>query len=136
MPTSEKKKVSRVGVYGVALQQDQILLVTQKHGPYANKYDLPGGGIEFGESVEETLRREFLEEVSMTFSTMQFFENLTVTIDYFHQIGLIYSVTNTEVQPEHFSSEFLENRWVSLASLSQDQLSPFGWKVILKLRGH
>jgi 8-oxo-dGTP diphosphatase len=96
----EKRKYSRIGVYGLASRDDTILLITQKNGPYAGKFDFPGGGIEFGETVEQTLRREFEEEINMYFQTMEILRNLTVTIEVpsikgedpytFHQIGLIY----------------------------------------------
>ncbi len=35
------------GVYGVYIQNAQILLIKKARGPYRGMYDLPGGGIEF-----------------------------------------------------------------------------------------
>jgi 8-oxo-dGTP pyrophosphatase MutT (NUDIX family) len=58
-----------------------LLVVRQKRGPYAGKLDFPGGGIEFGESAELALRREFSEEVAMEFDSLQLIDNLTATVD-------------------------------------------------------
>lgn len=94
-------QIIRTGAYGVAIQNEKILLITQQSGPYKGKFDLPGGRIEFGETIEETLRREFYEEVSMQFESMVLLCNLTEKIDatndrhsyLFHRIGLIYAIS-------------------------------------------
>lgn len=54
----------RIRVAGILVKDDQILLV--RHEKNGNSYWLlPGGGIEFGESAEEALVREFQEEVGL-----------------------------------------------------------------------
>src|SRR5690349_13813850 len=52
------------GVYGVILSEDksQILVVKKTRGPYTGWYDLPGGAMNEGETEEETLQREIMEE--------------------------------------------------------------------------
>ncbi len=52
--------------YGICVNQDQVLLVRSR----ADRYDpplwwLPGGGIDFPESPEEAVIREFLEETNL-----------------------------------------------------------------------
>jgi len=64
------RKISRTGVYGVAKENGNILLVIQKSGPFAELFDLPGGGIEFGEDPNQALHREFIEETGMDFRSM------------------------------------------------------------------
>lgn len=127
--------VTRVGVYGVALKNSKMLLIEQPLGPYAGKFDFPGGGIEFGESVEEALRREFAEEVAMTFDACFLLDNLTA-ITYvpkigdrepftFYQIGLIYRVEGLRSLKEYGD---LQYNWVDLSRLTQEQCSPLLWQ--------
>jgi len=60
---NDKKQIrNRMAV--VIVEQEKILLV--QHEKYGRKYWLvPGGGVEFGESLAETGRRELLEETGL-----------------------------------------------------------------------
>lgn len=62
---NKSMKTTHFGIYGIAFNKDQdkILLVKKTRGPYTGLYDLPGGTPEKDESYDETLIREFLEEV-------------------------------------------------------------------------
>jgi 8-oxo-dGTP pyrophosphatase MutT (NUDIX family) len=135
------KKVTRVGVYGVALQNESILLITKgdKHIP-PDQLDLPGGGFEFGETSEEALRREFREEVGMTFKSMRLLDNLTSTTDIleanppytFHQIGQIYEVYGWEAIPGAVTEHAYA--WYPLDSINTKLLTPFAEVFIQRLR--
>ncbi len=58
------KEVTRThrGIYGYIEQDDKIMLIIKKRGPYTGMYDLPGGSPEDGENEEQTLKREIKEE--------------------------------------------------------------------------
>lgn len=140
-PQSNFEKISRTGVYGVAMQEDKMLLIKQKKGPYAGRFDLPGGGIEFYETVEQALRREFLEEVSMTFDSMQWMDCLTSTATFpstkkqgsqmiFNRIGLIYKVNGLQSHQMDAHPEALQFTWMDPTQLSEENTSHFLWQMI------
>lgn len=57
---SVKEMSFRISVYGVVINGNTVLLVPQWDG-----YDIPGGGIELGETTEEALKREIYEETGL-----------------------------------------------------------------------
>jgi mutator protein MutT len=54
--------VLRPAAYAIIVNEGRLLLLTLRH---SGKYHLPGGRIEAGERVEETLRREIEEETGI-----------------------------------------------------------------------
>ncbi len=132
-------KIIRHGAYGVVLQDSQILLTQKKSGPYHSLWGLPGGVIEFGETPEETLSRELLEESSIVTRELEFLNIATATGEYskngqpygFHQVGLIYRVINWVEQLNTIPEE--ENRWTSLSNIIHEELTPFARYAIRNL---
>lgn len=50
---------------GVLVRDSSVLLVRHEK-PHASYWVVPGGHVDFGETVEETVRREYSEELSMS----------------------------------------------------------------------
>jgi len=81
-------------VYGILINSERQVLVSDEliRGSYITKF--PGGGLEFGEGTRDCLRREFLEEMNLK---VEIGEHIYTT-DYFqisafnpeHQIISIY----------------------------------------------
>ena len=126
---------TRTGAYGVATQNNNILLVTQKSGPYKGLLDLPGGGIELFESPIEALKREWIEEVSLGFLEAVSFDQLAVTLELeagiFQQFGMIYLVSGLH---ELNSSKELQSNWYSIELLEETELTPFARHVVKRLK--
>ena len=55
-----------VGVSAVVFYEQSFLLARRKQNPGQGQWSLPGGVVELGETLLEALRRELLEEVSIT----------------------------------------------------------------------
>jgi ADP-ribose pyrophosphatase YjhB (NUDIX family) len=54
-----------IRVYGILLDKDNRVLVSDEYirGNYYTKF--PGGGLEFGEGTRDCLKREFMEEMNL-----------------------------------------------------------------------
>ena len=83
-----------VRVYGILLNEQKQVLVSDEYirGEYYTKF--PGGGLEFGEGTRECLQREFKEEMNLDVSiedhiyTTDIFQMSAFTPE--HQIIAIY----------------------------------------------
>ncbi len=81
-------------IYGILINEQQQVLVSDEliRGSYITKF--PGGGLEFGEGTRDCLRREFMEEMNLKVKVGEHI----YTTDYFqlsafnptHQIISIY----------------------------------------------
>ena len=69
---TEARKHTEVAV-GVLIRPDgALLLSTRPEGkPYAGYWEFPGGKLEAGETVEQALRRELIEELGVTIGPAQ-----------------------------------------------------------------
>ncbi|QKQ99675.1 NUDIX hydrolase [Metallosphaera tengchongensis] len=54
-----------VAVGSVIFRKDRVLLVRRAHPPNADKWAIPGGKVEFGETLREAVKRETLEETGL-----------------------------------------------------------------------
>ena len=55
-----------VGVGAVVLDSDRVLLVKRGQAPLKGHWSLPGGAVEIGETLEQAIAREVLEETGIT----------------------------------------------------------------------
>ncbi len=62
LDAASSKAQFRIGVFGVIIQDGKVLLGRRRDIDWWN---LPGGGMELGETVDEALRREVLEETGL-----------------------------------------------------------------------
>jgi 8-oxo-dGTP diphosphatase len=96
-----KKYPFNVRVYGLLLNENNQLLISdeQEYGMRFSKF--PGGGLEYGEGLPEGLKREFMEECNFEieiishFYTTDFF--LKSAFDDTQIISVYYLVKNTNL---------------------------------------
>ncbi|MFY0591231.1 NUDIX domain-containing protein [Roseivirga sp.] len=63
----------RIRVSGVCIKDEKILLVHHKSlGETGSLWAPPGGGMEYGESAEEALKREYKEETGLSIEVDRF----------------------------------------------------------------
>lgn len=69
---------------GFVLWIIKYCILKKNAGPYAGRYDIPGGSQELGESLVETLKREFLEETGFSVKDV---ENIRIYDTFVQEMG-------------------------------------------------
>ncbi len=59
------KDYAQVGVGAVVFDQDRVLLVKRLSPPAQNQWAIPGGKVQFGESLQSAAEREIFEETGL-----------------------------------------------------------------------
>lgn len=83
----------RTRVCGLCWQGDEILLVKHSGLNNAGFWAPPGGGLEFGETVQEALIREFLEETGLAIEVGRFLFACEVIKTPLHAIELFFQTS-------------------------------------------
>ncbi len=115
------KEHRHLGIYGIVIENNKILLIKKAAGPYTGKLDLPGGSMEFGESPEETLKREFLEETGLNILKQSLLDVATV-VPIWENENDIYKVHHTAIfyTINKYENELSEN--IELSKQNNDSL--------------
>lgn len=97
-PIPVEKLVFRPSVYGIIIEDGKVLLSPQWDG-----YDIPGGGVEQGETLEEALLREVKEETGLIVKKdriiaceQSFFKHHHYEDTYYNSILMYFLCTNPE----------------------------------------
>jgi 8-oxo-dGTP diphosphatase len=68
------KKDPRLGCAGIVRRGDDVLLGQRNKEPNRGLWVLPGGGVDFGETLVQTLKRELAEEAGIEVEVDDIFE--------------------------------------------------------------
>jgi len=71
----------RISIYGFVVENNSVLVVKHKDEKF---WDIPGGGVEMGEELAETLSREGKEEAGWELTLIQ---PVSTHIDWFYHAG-------------------------------------------------
>ena len=117
----KKNKMTEVAV--AILRKDKKILICQrkKNGRYGLKWEFPGGKFESDESVEQCLRRELQEELSITIHSIEHIK----TVAAYYEDGGLFNVSYCFVSGfdgEPQNNVFDQIRWVTLDELKQTDM--------------
>ena len=131
------KQIKHIGVYELVIRDNKILLIKKNGGPYDGKLDLPGGSIEFEETIEYALKRELLEEVGIEILDYNLFDVVSTNVKWIYKeelaetkhIAILYTINDykndikenieiTQINDDSMGAEFFD-----IDKLAKDQLS-------------
>lgn len=122
----------RVRACGICVHEEALLMVNHQGITDDNFWAPPGGGIEFGESAVDCLKREFKEETGLDISATGFLFACEFIGQPLHAIELFFNVTSesvhlkTGMDPEPGSPQVIREvkfmTWEEIASTPVNQL--------------
>lgn len=125
-----------VGVGALIFRDDEVLLVQRGKEPALGKWSLPGGLVEIGESLQEAVCREVLEEVGLSVRAMDLVAALDrVILDdegriMYHYVLLDFLCESLSDDQPSPASDVKDCRYLSIEELSAYNLTRGTEKVI------
>lgn len=131
------KENKHLGVYGLIIEEDKILLIKKVTGPYDGKLDLPGGSLKFLEKPEDTLKREIKEETGLKITKFNLLDCDSVSITWTwnnqktitHHIGVFYKIISYEgeilgnIKIDDINDDSLGAKFYTINKLNKNDLS-------------
>ena len=120
MPSVLSPSSPQLAVSAAIFRDNRILLVRRARSPAKGFYSLPGGRVEFGESLHAAVHREVAEETALT-------------------IEIVELAGWREVLPSatgggHYLILSFAARWVAGEPVLNDELDDFSWRAPDALR--
>ena len=120
-------------VAAIIVSEDKRIFATQRgYGDYKGWWEFPGGKIEEGESREEALKREIMEELACPIKVGKFFDTIEYDYPKFHLHMDCFLCSLDSVEPsllEHMSA-----KWLKLSELSEVKWLEADLSIIEKLK--
>jgi len=113
MPAVSFPRHPQLAVSATIFRDDKVLLVRRAHSPAKGFYSLPGGRVEFGETLHAALHREVDEET-------------TLKIEIVELAGWREVVPGTTGGGHYLIMSFAA-RWLSGEVVLNDELDAFEW---------
>ncbi|EIM76447.1 NUDIX hydrolase [Nitritalea halalkaliphila LW7] len=142
----------RTRVNGVLIEEGKVLLLCHRMGPERLFWNVPGGGMEFGSSARENLRREFREETGLEVRVGAFLGVHEYLEPPLHAVELFFQVERVAGEPMLGKDpEMPENKQLleelrfmdakNIAALPQDAVHQLFWGIktvndVLKWKGY
>ncbi|MCL2558604.1 MAG: NUDIX domain-containing protein [Treponema sp.] len=108
----ENVKLIRFAVKALILNGNKFLAM-RRSAEKSPKFELPGGGMEFGETAEETVIREVFEETGLTVAPVKLVDTWNYVTQTLQITGIIYlcvaeNPNNVILSAEHDRYEWMD----------------------------
>lgn len=107
-------------VAAVIMKEGRVFATQRGYGEFKDGWEFPGGKVEAGESPEDALRREILEELEVEVNVGDLIDTIEYDYPAFHLSMKCYACTIAGGSPHLLEHEAA--RW-----LSADQLDSVAW---------
>ncbi len=112
-----------VAVGAVCVHADALLLVRRGRGPAAGEWAVPGGRVEWGETLHEAVVRETAEETGLEVVVDRFLGWVERLGETYHYVILDFAVTALDpARPLVAGDDAAEAAWVPVPELSELRL--------------
>jgi ADP-ribose pyrophosphatase YjhB (NUDIX family) len=111
-----------VCVGAIAVSEGRLLLVRRGHGPAAGEWSVPGGRVEWGETLAEAVLRELDEETGLQGVCDELVGWVERMSTDHHYVILDFGVTVLEGETPRPGSDAIEAVWVKLDEVGQLRL--------------
>jgi len=111
-----------VCVGAIAIHDGDLLMIRRGHGPAAGSWAVPGGRVEFGETLVEAVVREMREETGLECVCGPYIGLVERFVDDRHFVILDFEVTVLEDTPPTAGDDAAEAGWVPLSDVADYDL--------------
>ena len=121
-------------VAAILQKEDKILIARKKQGkPLAGYFEFPGGKIEEGETPEESLIRELMEEMNIKIAVKEYIGESVYDYGNNKVISLL-GYTAEIIDGEIKLSDHDRYEWVTLEQINNYKIAPADIPLIYKLK--
>lgn len=114
------KKIQVLVGLGLLVNEENKILLTLRNDPKNaqthKKWEIPGGGVEFGETITQTVKREMKEEVGVDVKILDHSPIIESNVwkypDNHVHVTLICYLCRTNDTPHPSNREILDTKWV------------------------
>lgn len=104
--------------------KDNKFLAMHNNGVKEDLWELPGGRMEFGETAEETLKREIMEETGLIVKPIKLLDTWNLILREDYQIAGIIYLCELEEGEVKLSEEHDAFRWINAGEESLNLMYP------------
>ena len=108
-----------VAVGAIVIDDDRLLLVRRGRGPAQGDWSVPGGKVEWGETLAEAVVRELAEETGLEGVCGELVGLVERFDEDLHFVILDFAVTVLDDQPPRAGADALDARWVPLEEVAE-----------------